>query len=103
MEKFEIEITRTKKFDFATFRRILLSNFTKHTENRKQCLSILSDILKKNRWELFGCFSGYRIITDGNGAFKRIEFPIEHLLTDHPLQDIKAEELLERIKNLPEE
>jgi len=104
MQKFEIEIKRIKKFDFATFRRILLSRSSNLvlTENRKQCMSILSDILKKKRNELFDSHSGYRIITDGNGALKKIEFPDETNLSGGTLDDIRAEELLERIKNLPE-
>jgi hypothetical protein len=41
---------------------------------RKQVLALLASTIRANRWELFGTYEGYNIITNGYGQFKEIAF-----------------------------
>lgn len=41
--------------------------------SRQQALDVLCALIRKNRWELFGTFEGYRIITNGYGQFKEVQ------------------------------
>jgi len=36
-------------------------------------MQVLSHLAKENRWELFGTYAGYKIITDGAGNFKHFD------------------------------
>ena len=46
-----------------------------YTEHKKahQCMKILSDLIKKYRWDIMNTFDGYKIITNGYGQFKQLE------------------------------
>ncbi len=44
-----------------------------HLNKTHQCLSIISNFIKENRFELLGTFAEYRIITNGYAEFKRVE------------------------------
>ena len=41
--------------------------------NREICLRLLTQIIKSNRWKLFGTYGPYKVITSGYRQFKRIE------------------------------
>ena len=42
--------------------------------NREDALDVLSGLIRENRWELFGTCEGYKIITNGYGQFKEVQF-----------------------------
>ena len=42
--------------------------------NREDALKVLSGLIRENRWELFGTCEGYKIITNGYGQFKEVQF-----------------------------
>ena len=42
--------------------------------DRNGALKMLSGIIRENRLELFGTYDGYKIITNGYGQFKEIQF-----------------------------
>jgi len=46
---------------------------SRDTERRKKGLTVLSELLKKYRYELFNSFSGFSIITNGYGQFKEVQ------------------------------
>lgn len=38
-----------------------------------KCFKILSDLIRKHRYDLLGTYGGYRIINNGYGEFKYVE------------------------------
>jgi hypothetical protein len=42
--------------------------------DRNGALKILSGLIRKHRYDLFGTCEGYRIITNGYGQFKEVDF-----------------------------
>ncbi len=42
--------------------------------DRKEVLALLATAIRANRWELFGTYEGYKIITNGYGQFKEVAF-----------------------------
>jgi len=42
--------------------------------DRKEVLALLATQIRENRWELFGTYEGYNIITNGYGQFKEVAF-----------------------------
>ena len=41
---------------------------------REQALDLFSSLVRENRYELFGTYDGYRIITNGYGQLKEVKF-----------------------------
>ena len=62
---------------------------------RDEALTMLSSLVRKNRWELFGTFEGYRIITNGYGQFKQVEFDYEQPVNNAETIFNKLEQLLD--------
>ena len=48
-------------------------------EHRKRAMALTASLIRKHRWDLFGTFAGYRIITNGYGQFKHVELDTNRL------------------------
>ena len=56
------------------------------------CMSLLSDLIRKYRYEILGTYANFKIITNGYGEFKHIEAPEK--------DNIKADTVFNRIEIL---
>jgi hypothetical protein len=72
---FSINVTTTKKVTMKDIRRsfnsILISK--KYIDKRYECLNIISDALKKYRWEIFKTFDAFKIVINGYKQLKYVE------------------------------
>lgn len=67
IEKKEVE---TAEYSFRQLMRY--STQDKNSKQRKECQSILSDIIKQNKYDLFQRCYKYQIITNGYGGFTHV-------------------------------
>jgi len=91
MKTFQIEVVKIKEFTFEYVCKTVLGQNWPKTDEKELCFKILSDEIKKNRWELFRTFDGYQIINDRYGHFKEIRF-LQQLSSDN--RPVKAGPLL---------
>jgi len=92
----KLEITETIKKTYNFTWDIFIKTIVGDTRGvqKDRCMKILSELLKKYRWELFETYAGYRIITNGYGGVNRIE------IGD---RTIKKQELVRRLKEIYED
>ncbi len=64
--------TVTTRYTFKQLRRSCLNNYT-HLDSRK-AMEILSALIYKNRFELFGDCQPYQIIVNGYGILKFVNY-----------------------------
>jgi len=79
-----LSVITSKSFTFTLEqlqRAVSADKLTSRAFTREQALNLFSSLVRENRYELFGTYDGYRIITNGYGQLKEVSFSHSNPIT----------------------